>query len=201
MHLKRAYYAHCVKDDRFIYIIGGRGDTNATSQHQFVKSQSTVERYCIKDNKWQIVKVRLNEGRYHHSACIVADQYIYVFGGYRTKKLQGEHASKINRTNEVMVNVTSGRIERYDTSKALEMRPTMKKGQFPQTSSGTDEDAVKDMIDNMELWPTFDLINIKRDRINDVGQLVCFPLSSYWEIRPKPAVKGKEQETDDSGNK
>ena len=45
LHLKRAYYAHCVKEDRLIYIIGGRGDTNATSQHQFVKSQSTVERY------------------------------------------------------------------------------------------------------------------------------------------------------------
>ena len=132
MHLKRAYYAHCVKEDKLIYIIGGRGDTNAISQHQFVKSQATVERYSMQENKWAIVKVRLNEGRYHASACIVDNRYIYVFGGYRTKKLQGDYTtSKINRTNEVMVNVTNGRIERYDTSKALEMKSSVKKGQFP----------------------------------------------------------------------
>ena len=88
-----------------------------------MKSQSTVERYCIKENKWQIVKVRLNEGRYHASACIVNERFIYVFGGYRTKKLQGDYTtSKINRTNELMVNVTSGRIECFDIYKALEIK-------------------------------------------------------------------------------
>ena len=143
MNLKRSYYAHCVKEDRLIYIIGGRGDTNATSQHQFVKSQSTVERYDMRENKWAIVKVRMNEGRYHASACIVQDRYIYVFGGYRTKKLTGDYrTNKINRTNEVMINVSSGRIERYDTTKALEMKANIK-GKIPHTtSSGTDEDAV-----------------------------------------------------------
>ena len=201
MHLKRAYYAHCIKEDRFIYIIGGRGDTCATSQHQFVKSQSTVERYCMKENKWQIVKVRLNEGRYHASACIVNERFIYVFGGYRTKKLQGDYTtSKINRNNETMVNVTSGRIECFDTSKALEIKSNVKKGQFPQTSSGTDEDAVKDMIDNMELWQTFDVINIKRDPVNNVGQLVVFPLSSYWEVRKK-AIQEEQKDKKEEESK
>ena len=147
----------------------------------------------MKENKWAIIKVKMNEGRYHASACIVQDRYIYVFGGYRTKKLTGDYTtSKINRTNEVMVNVTSGRIERYDTNKALEMKANFK-GKFPHTtSSGTDEDAVNKLIDNMELWPTFDIINIKRDPVNDVGQLVVFPLSSYWEIRKKEVKEEKE---------
>ena len=92
-----------------------------------------------------------------------------------------------------MVNVTSGRIECFDIYKALEIKSNVKKGKFPQTSSGTDEDAVKDMIENMEQWPTFDLINIKRDPINNVGQLVVFPLSSYWNIRKKAIEESKDK--------
>ena len=144
----------------------------------------------------------MNEGRYHASACIVQDRYIYVFGGYRTKKLTGDYTtSKINRTNEVMANVTNGRIERYDTSKAVEMKANVKKGNFPQTSSGTDEDAVNQMIDNMELWPTFDVINIKRDPVNDVGQLVVFPLSSYWQIRKNAHEVRKQGSNEDDDGK
>ena len=193
MHLKRAYYAHCIKDDKQIYIIGGRGDTNATSQHQFVKSQSTVERYCIKENKWQLVKVRLNEGRYHASACIINERYIYVFGGYKTRKLTGDYATtKINRQNEQMVNVTNGRIECYDTSKALEIKSKFKNGQVPMTSSGTDEEAVRDMIENLDMWPSFEIINIKRDPINNVGQLVVFPLINYWDVNKKKSEESKD---------
>jgi hypothetical protein len=71
MILKRAYYAHCLKQDKFIYIIGGRGDSQGTSFYQFVKSQFTVERYSIDENKWALLRVRLNEGRYHASACML----------------------------------------------------------------------------------------------------------------------------------
>ena len=99
-----------------------------------------------------------------------------------------------------MVNVTSGRIECFDTSKALEIKSNVKKGQFPQTSSGTDEDAVKDMIDNMELWQTFDVINIKRDPVNNVGQLVVFPLSSYWEVRKK-AIQEEQKDKKEEESK
>ena len=75
------------------------------------------------------------------------------------------------------------------------MKANINKGKFPHTtSSGTDEDAVNKLIDNMELWPTFDIINIKRDPVNDVGQLVVFPLSSYWEIRKKEIKEEKEEE-------
>jgi hypothetical protein len=38
MNLKRAYFAYCVKEDRAFYVIGGRGDLNATSYYNFVKS-------------------------------------------------------------------------------------------------------------------------------------------------------------------
>lgn len=74
-----------------------------------------MERYTVANNKWALLKVRLNEGRYHASACLVANRYIYIFGGYRTKKLKEFNKIKIDRKNEVLVNVTSGRIERYDT--------------------------------------------------------------------------------------
>ena len=82
MFLKRAYFAHCIKQDKFAYIIGGRGDLNAKSYYNFIKSQCTMERYDIEKNKWELMKVRLNEGRYHASATMVNDRYIYVFGGY-----------------------------------------------------------------------------------------------------------------------
>ena len=65
--------------------------------------------------------------------------------------------------------MTNGRIECYDTSKALEIKSKFKNGQFPQTSSGTDEEAVRDMMENLDLWPTFEIIYIKRDHINNVG--------------------------------
>ena len=38
MHLKRAYFAYCVKDDHVFYTIGGRGDLNASSYYNFVTS-------------------------------------------------------------------------------------------------------------------------------------------------------------------
>ena len=82
MNLKRAYFAYCVKDDKWIYIIGGRGDLGASSYFSFVQSQVTLERYSIVSNKWALLKARLNEGRYHASACLLAGRYIYVFGGY-----------------------------------------------------------------------------------------------------------------------
>ena len=39
----------------------------------------------------------------------------------------------------------------------------------------------------------FEVINIKRDPINDVGQLVVFPLSSYWDLKKKPIKEGKTE--------
>ena len=53
------------------------------------------------------------------------------------------------------------------------------------------------MIENIELWPTFDLINIKRDPVNNVGQLVVFQLSNYWDIRKKPIEEGKKMEKEE----
>jgi len=74
-----------------------------------------MECYQIQSNSWSLVKVRLNEGRYHASCCIIG-KWIYVFGGYRTKKLLGQYLVQIDRKNEVLVNVSANKIERYDTT-------------------------------------------------------------------------------------
>ena len=38
MLLKRAYFAYAVKEDREIYVIGGRGDLNAQNYYHFIRS-------------------------------------------------------------------------------------------------------------------------------------------------------------------
>ena len=38
MNLKRAFSANCIKDDKEIYAIEGRGDLIATSYYNFIKS-------------------------------------------------------------------------------------------------------------------------------------------------------------------
>lgn len=35
-------------------------------------------------------------------------------------------------------------------------------------------------FDKMESWPTFELIHLKKDNINNVGQLICYPLSHSY---------------------
>jgi hypothetical protein len=32
----------------------------------------------------------------------------------------------------------------------------------------------------MESWPTFEVLNVKNDNINNVCQLICFPLSQDY---------------------
>ena len=141
-----------------------------------------MERYCIDDNKWALIRVRLNEGRYHATACMLHDRYIYVFGGYRTKKLQGEHAVKIDRKNEVLINITSGRIERYDTNKSFLPLKNKKGGYAPSSETETDDDKTADSFDRMESWPTFELIHLEKDNINNVCQLICFPLTTEYLV-------------------
>jgi len=50
-----------------------------------VRSQHTAERYDIENNKWIELNAELNEGRYHSSACMLQNRYIYVFGGFKTE--------------------------------------------------------------------------------------------------------------------
>lgn len=38
MIFKRAYFSFCVKQDQFVYAIGGRGDTQSPSFYSFVRS-------------------------------------------------------------------------------------------------------------------------------------------------------------------
>jgi hypothetical protein len=59
MQSKRAYFANTIKNDRFIYIIGGRGDSNLLVLEEFVRSQYTLERYDIDTNKMMTLNVFL----------------------------------------------------------------------------------------------------------------------------------------------
>jgi hypothetical protein len=127
-----------------------------------------------------LIKCRLNEGRYHASSCIVG-KWLYVFGGCRTKKLVGQYYVQIDKKNEVVVNVTPDRIERYDTSTLLSNQQIKCKGldPFKPSSSETEntEDEIKTVatLDTLESWPTFELISLKRDSIKYFGSLVTFP--------------------------
>jgi len=38
MQLRRAYFAYSIKDDREIYVVGGRGDLNAQNYYHFIRS-------------------------------------------------------------------------------------------------------------------------------------------------------------------
>jgi N-acetylneuraminic acid mutarotase len=91
MLLKRAYFAFAVKEDKEIYVVGGRGDLQAQNYYHFIRSQCTMECYNTLANNWSLIKCKLNEGRYYASACIVG-KWVYVFGGFRTKKLHGQYA-------------------------------------------------------------------------------------------------------------
>ena len=52
MNYKRAYFANVIKSDRWVYVIGGRGDPMLTNFDQFVKSQYTMESFDIDTNRW-----------------------------------------------------------------------------------------------------------------------------------------------------
>lgn len=58
----------------------------------------------------------MTEGRYHASACIIKNRFIYVFGGYKTEGFYTRNPYKISRKNEKLSNVRSDFIEMYDTS-------------------------------------------------------------------------------------
>ena len=100
-----------------------------------------------------------------------------------------------------MVPVTSGRIERYDTSKSpnawnavINRAGQANRSHMPAhwfTSSGTDSDVITDAVDNIELWPTFEIINLKGGFLDDVAQLVVFPLDETSFVLSHELCKDK----------
>ncbi|CDW88120.1 kelch motif family protein [Stylonychia lemnae] len=148
---QRAYFAHAIKNDKQIYVIGGRGDSSNTQYNKFVYSQYTMERFDIQDNKWLEMAAILKEGRYHSTTCILKDRYIYVFGGYTTEMFYGNIVFKVSRKHEKLVSVRSDYIEMYDTHQDKIFNPK-------------------------EERPYFTQIHLYRDHINNVGNLICFPL-------------------------
>ena len=133
-----------------------------------------MEKYSIKKNEWTFIRCRLNEGRYHASACLVG-KWIYVFGGYRTKRLVGQYQVQIDRKNEEVVSVTSNRVERYDTSYVYGQSQAST-GTHPHKPSSSETDNTEDeatslaTLDNIETWATFELLSVKRDyAINNLG--------------------------------
>ena len=116
MHTCRSYFADAQRNDRFIYAIGGRGNQNLVEYEQFKRSQRTVERYDIERDRWLQLRTELNEGRYHSSACMLNERFIYVFGGFKTTHFSKQIVSRVNKKVEIIDNVTSNYIERYDTT-------------------------------------------------------------------------------------
>ena len=101
-------------------MIGGRGNQDLVEFEQFKRSQRTVERYDIERDRWLELKTELNEGRYHSTACMIQERYIYVFGGFKTTHFSKNVITRVNRKVETTDNVTSNYIEKYDTQNDLE---------------------------------------------------------------------------------
>ena len=74
-----------------------------------------MERYDIDKDRWLELNTQLNEGRYHATACMLKERYIYVFGGYKTKNFKKQMIMKVKRNFETIDNVSSNYIEMYDT--------------------------------------------------------------------------------------
>lgn len=120
MHTCRAYFADAQRDDRYIYAIGGRGNQNLVEFEQFKRSQRTLERYDIEKDRWLELRTELNEGRYHSSACMLQNRFIYVFGGFKTTHFSKSTVTRVNKKVEITDNVSANYIERYDTMFDLE---------------------------------------------------------------------------------
>ena len=133
---KRAYFAHAIRNDRYIYVIGGRGDSAMTKFSNFTYSQSTMERYDNETNRWVELECTLMEGRYHSTACIFQNRYIYVFGGYKTEAFYGKVAYKVSRKHEKLSNVRSDFLEMYDT----EQDTVYRNHGNPNGASSSDDD-------------------------------------------------------------
>jgi N-acetylneuraminic acid mutarotase len=79
-----------------------------------------MERYDIVRDRWLELKTELNEGRYHATACLLQNRYVYVFGGYKTTHFTKSNITRVNRKIESMDNVSMNIIEKYDTWNDLE---------------------------------------------------------------------------------
>lgn len=72
---------------------------------------------------------------------------------------------QIDKKNEVVVNVTANRIERYDTSTLSNHNQIKDFGFLKPSSSETenteDEVSTTATLDNLESWPTFEWLHVK----------------------------------------
>lgn len=76
-----------------------------------------MERYDIDKDRWLELRTQLHEGRYHATACMLENRYIYIFGGFRTTSFT-KHSHQIARVTkkfEITDNVSQNFIEKYDT--------------------------------------------------------------------------------------
>ena len=106
----------------------------------------------------------LEEGRYHSTSCTFQNRYIYVFGGYHTEDFYTKVPYKVSRKHEKLVNVRSDCIEVYDTDLDQAFNPTTHSHNRKEYS--------------------FRQIYLNRDNINNVGNLICFPLiDPYYPYR------------------
>ena len=151
-----------------------------------------MERYDIARDRWLELKTELNEGRYHATACLLQNRYIYVFGGYKTTHFTKSNITRVNRKIENMDNVSMNIIEKYDTWNDLEDENWAKMSKIQNQrykaigmnfkhdiydssgASSSDPAAGSGSYDKNRKY--CERVYIKRDQINNVGNLIVFPL-------------------------
>ena len=135
------------------------------------------------------MRTELNEGRYHSSACILNDRFIYVFGGFKTTNFSKQVVARVNKKAEIMAGITQNYIERYDTmldsqdetdARLNRIQNSRHKYGFPipdpdSSPYESSSSELESIVPNKKI-KFFERIYIKRDNVNNVGNLICFAL-------------------------
>ena len=116
---------------------------------------------------------------------MLQDRFIYVFGGFRTLNFKKPLIIRVTKNVEETDNVTSNYIEKYDTFNDLEDEKDARMSkiqnqrykvsgfnftEYHNSSSSEPEGKA------FKQYKYFERIHIKRDNINNVGNLICFPM-------------------------
>ena len=121
------------------------------------------------------------------------NRYIYVFGGFKTTHFSKSNLSRVNKKFEITDNVTLNYIEKYDTlvdvqdendaklTRIQHQRYKVIGLHFPDPYDSSPYDSSSsdfESINPNKNRKLFERIYVKRDNVNNVGNLICFPIVS-----------------------
>jgi hypothetical protein len=130
----------------------------------------------MEQNKWKKLEAKLNLGRFHHSACILKDRFIYVFGGYYTKGFHNPVTLKITRKNEILESCQSNSIEMYDTCLDEDISYYSSTDDEERESYIVTPPSRRPVRHQPSINKTWKKIHVKRDYFNNAGSLIVIPL-------------------------